>query len=504
MKRRGYFSEEIETFANFEKAYLLTSKNKHKRKSVVEFSANLEDNLNSLLDAYSNRSFTTSPYRFMTVKYPKVRQIGMLPFEDHVYHWALLNATEQYFSRSFSAYTYGGIEGRGPHAYMNAIRNVLIKYPHDTTHYLLIDIQKFYPNINHKILKRQLRTRIKDSKLLDSFDEIIDKSGALGIGLYPGSKLAQFFSLVYLYMFDHDLKRCFYVNDSPGAIEYYTNEYINHRIHTARTENDLIELSKGVDYLSVLFKSYLKRLRFCFRIADDVLILHRDKSFLHILVTWIGVYLARELKLTLNHKWKIRPVSEGIDTGGYVHYHTHVRVRKRNKKALCVQVAKLEKKGYDKETIRKAVSSRTGFVQHANSYKLLSKLGMETKKRLGQRIRDKKSPWVDLGADRKRRFEDILYDMRLPEDLRGDEEAKLIELLDYKIEDSKIEKNIDGTPKKCLIIRYMFEGQEWYSYTGSSVLIDQAANEFTTNDLPAPTVVKVVVNKFNKKFYRFT
>ena len=86
---------------------------------------------------------------------------------------------------------------------------------------------------------------------------------------------------------------------------------------------------------------------------------------------------------------------------------------------------------------------------------------METpRKRLGQVIRNKKSPWDDLPADRKIKFEDILYDTRLSEDKRGPEDDKLIELIDYKIEDSKIEKNEDGTPKKCLAIRFRWKEED--------------------------------------------
>ncbi|MFK2681141.1 hypothetical protein ACIXT9_02455 [Bacteroides fragilis] len=109
----------------------------------------------------------------------------------------------------------------------------------------------------------------------------------------------------------------------------------------------------------------------------------------------------------------------------------------------------------------------------------------------------------------------------MPEDQRGNEDDKLIELIDYKIEDSKIEKEqvkvkvtdeatgftheeIKEVPKKCLVIRYKWKGEEWYSFTGSAVLIDQALTEFTKEDLPAPTVIKIIVNKGNKKFYRFT
>lgn len=87
---------------------------------------------------------------------------------------------------------------------------------------------------------------------------------------------------------------------------------------------------------------------------------------------------------------------------------------------------------------------------------------------------------------------------------RGPEEDRLIELIDYKIEDSKIERNEDGTPKKCLAIRFRWKGEERYAFTGSAVLIDQALTDFSHEDLPVDTVIKVLTNKFGKKFFRFT
>lgn len=504
MRRRRYFSGKIARKDNYYKAFYNASKNKHCKKPIMKFEADLEKNLSYLLNSFENGTFVTSPYRFMTVSKPKKRLIGMLPFLDHVQHWAMLNETEDFFTRSFTAYTYGGVKKRGPHGYMRIVRRVLKMYPEQTTCYLLCDIHHFYPTVNHSILKRLLRTKIKDNHLLKRFDEIIDSVEG-DTGMYPGTKLAQFFSLVYLYFFDHDLKRCFQVKDCPALVEYYTKRYIEERIATAKTEHDYDELSKGVQYLSEKFKGYLNRLDYCYRLADDVLILHEDTVFLHFVIEWIGLYYANELKLSLNPKWKIGHVEDGINTGGYVHFPDHFLARKRNKIALCRQIAKLRKRGLSDEEIRRKASSRIGFIQHADTINLLNKLGMETpRKRLGQVIRNKKSPWEDLSADRKIKFEDILYDTRLPEDKRGQEDDKLIELIDYKIEDSKIEKNEDGTPKKCLAIRYKWKGEEHYSFTGSAVLIDQALTDFSHEDLPVDTVVKVLVNKFNKKFFRFT
>ena len=442
MRRKGDFSGDIARKENYYKAFDHASKNKHGKKAIIKFEADLEKNLSDLLYSFENGTFVTSPYRFMTVHEPKKRLIGMLPFPDHVQHWAMLNEVEDYFTRSFSAYTYGGVRGRGPHAYMRMIRKVLRKYPERTTDYLLCDIHHFYPTVNHPVLKSQLRTRIKDNHLLRRLDEIIDSVEG-DTGMFPGTKLAQFFSLVYLYLFDHDLKRCFHVGECPALVEYYTKRYIEESIATAKTEHDYEELSKGIQYLSDRFKGYLNRLDFCYRLADDVLILHEDTVFLHLVIEWIGLYYANELRI--------------------------------------------------------------GLIQHADTSNLLNKLGMETpRKRLGQVIRNKKSPWEDLPADRKMRFEDILYDTRIPEDKRGPEDDKLIELIDYKIEDSKIERNEDGTPKKCLAIRFRWKGEERYAFTGSAVLIDQALTDFSHEDLPVDTVIKVLTNKFGKKFFRFT
>ena len=122
MRRKGNFSGDIARKENYYKAFDYASKNKHSKKAIIKFESNLEENLSDLLSSFDNGTFVTSPYRFMTVYEPKKRLIGMLPFSDHVQHWAMLNEVEDYFTKSFSEYTYGGVKGRGPHGYMRIIR----------------------------------------------------------------------------------------------------------------------------------------------------------------------------------------------------------------------------------------------------------------------------------------------------------------------------------------------------------------------------------------------
>lgn len=508
MKRRGNFSPSIATDGNYELAFRLASNHKRHRHDVIEFGKDLERNLQELKRSFADGSFRSSPYSFMLVHDPKERLIGMLPFPDHLQHWAMLNAIEMYVDRSLSNYTYAGRYGMGTHGFMKSVRKALRSDPSGTYAFLTADVRKFYFCIDHTILKRTVRTKIKDRHLLSIMDGIIDASGEDGVGLWPGSKLSQFLSVWYLSSFDHDIKRCFGILDNPQLVDYYTERYISEKIAHAKPR-DYEDLSRGPQYLAEKFRRYLLRIPYYFRLADDVLILHEDTTFLHLVIEWIGLYYGHELHLEMNDRWRVGLTDDGIDVGGYVYRHGYILARKRNKKALCRQVAGLRKEGCDDEQVRLKTASRAGFISHSNHVQLFKKLGIMETKRLGEKMRAKKirTPWPDLPADRKRKFEDVLFDSRIPrspEMEQMEEQAKLIELLDYKIENSIIEKNQDGTPKKCLILRYRWNGEEWYSYTGSDVLIDQATNRFTKEDLPAQTVIKISTNKFNKKFYTFT
>lgn len=45
---------------------------------------------------------------------------------------------------------------------------------------------------------------------------------------------------------------------------------------------------------------------------------------------------------------------------------------------------------------------------------------------------------------------------------------------------------------------------EFYSYTGSRILIDQAMNDFSKEDLPCPTVIQQFQGKNGQTFFKFT
>ncbi|MBR5860724.1 MAG: RNA-directed DNA polymerase, partial [Bacteroidaceae bacterium] len=226
---------------------------------------------------------------------------------------------------TFTADTYACIKGRGIHSLLQKIRKDLREDPAGTRYCLKLDVRKFYPSIDHDTLKMVVRKKIKDPDVLWLLDDIIDSAEGVPIGNY----ISQFFANLYLSELDHQIK-----------------EFIG--------------------------------LRYYYRYADDIVVLSDSKQYLSGVLVFINDYLNNERLLDIKRNYQIFPVDvRGIDFVGYVIYHTHCLARKRNKKGLCREVAKLRKKGLTNEEIRLRVASRLGFMVHCDSKHLINILGMK-------------------------------------------------------------------------------------------------------------------------------
>jgi RNA-directed DNA polymerase len=288
MKRVGNLYQQICSIENLRLADAKARKGKAHQYGVQAHDKNREANILALHEALSNRSYRTSTYRNFTIREPKERLISCLPyFPDRIVHHAIMNLLEPIFMRMFTADTYSCIKGRGIHGAAYAVKRAL-RNQSGTTYCLKLDVKKFYPSIDHDILKALLRRKLKDQDLLRLLDEIIDSAQGVPIGNY----LSQYFANFYLTGFDHWLKE-----------------------------------AKGV-------KNY-------FRYADDLVILSGSKEYLHGLLKDITDYLSTNLKLQVKSNWQVFPVAaRGIDYVGYVFYHTHIRLRKSIKQNFARMMAR--------------------------------------------------------------------------------------------------------------------------------------------------------------------
>ena len=112
----------------------------------------------------------------------------------------------------------------------------------------------------------------------------------------------------------------------------------------------------------------------------EIIILNGDHKELHRLKREISLFLNSHLKLSLNPKSDIYPVSRGIDFLGYVFYLNETRLRKRIKQNLCRKIAKLRKrkKPLSEDEFKQTLAAWWGWAKYSDSEYLINKLNKIT------------------------------------------------------------------------------------------------------------------------------
>jgi retron-type reverse transcriptase len=326
MKRIGNLYEKVISLDNLRLADEKARKGKLHSYGVQLHDKNREANLLALHESLKNQTFKTSKYHIFTIFEPKEREIFRLPYyPDRITHHAIMNILEPIWVSLFNKNTYSCIKNRGIHAAAKDVKFALKNDSDGTRYCLKIDVRKFYPSIDHEILKQVIRRRIKDKRLLWLLDGIID---SVPTGVPIGNYLSQYFANVYLAYFDHWLKE-------EKQVKHY------------------------------------------WRYADDIVILAPNKEVLQNLLHEIRAYMHDNLNLKVKRNYQVFPVdARGIDFLGYVFYHSHTLLRKSIKQRLFRRVAKLRKRKVapSKEAYKQQICSWWGWCKYCDSIHLMSKI----------------------------------------------------------------------------------------------------------------------------------
>ena len=157
-----------------------TNARKAKRRSrrfIEKHDKNIIEEDRALARSFSDLSYKTSPYVTYKIYEPKERLIYRLPYyPDRIAHHAIMNVVKEHWTKQFITNTYSCIEHRGTHKCLKDLKRDLRKTRgnNETQYCLKLDITKFYPSIDHNILKSIISRKIKDTKVLEILYEIID------------------------------------------------------------------------------------------------------------------------------------------------------------------------------------------------------------------------------------------------------------------------------------------------------------------------------------------
>lgn len=322
MKRYNNIFPKIIEMENLRLAYKNAKRGKHYYKEVKMIEENVDYYLEKIQQMLINRNYKTSEYEiFIKNDKGKEREIYKLPFfPDRIVHWAIMLQIEHIFMETFTDFTNASLKDRGIHRTLAQLEKAL-KDENNTKYCLKIDVKKFFPNINHNILKSLLRKKFKDKLLLELLDEIIDSvEGNKGVPI--GNYLSQYFANFYLTYFDHWLKE-------------------------------------------------EKKCKYVFRYMDDIVILSSDKDFLHILKREIDIYLKENLDLKIKENWQVFPIDKrGIDFVGYRTFRRYKLLRKSTYKRMKEKCRKMNKKRNLSFSEFCTVNSYKGWLKWCNSHNL--------------------------------------------------------------------------------------------------------------------------------------
>jgi len=220
MKRFTNLWCQITDFANLLEAARKAQKGKRYRDNILAFNYNRESELLDLQATLLAQTYRPGAYRTFEIVEPKRRLISVAPYRDRVVHHALCNIIAPLVEPSFIYDSYANRVGKGSHRALDRF----IHFSRNRRFVLQCDLQKYFPSIDHDILKAVIRRKIKCKATLLLIDTIINNSNEQPPavfhfsgddllssidrrrGLPIGNLTSQFFANWYLNPFDHFVK----------------------------------------------------------------------------------------------------------------------------------------------------------------------------------------------------------------------------------------------------------------------------------------------------------
>ena len=337
-ERRLSTFEKIVDSENLFYAFRKARKGKGRTGPVSRFDFHCDTFLWELQKELAEKTYLPGKYVSFRIRYPKPRLITAAPFRDRVVHHALCAVIAPLFESRFLPCSFANRPGFGTHRAFRSARRSCREY----TYVLKCDVKRFFPSIDHEILKRMVSDVVGDEDTLGLIDTLIDaESGCESYDNQTGS----------MPLFDSLRRRGIPIGNLTS--QFFANIYLNGLDHF------VVEALECAPYI---------------RYVDDFLLFGASKQALGRFREAIREYL-RSIRLVLHEKkQEIFPVRNGVDFLGYRITPRGVRVRTSNvrtfQKRTKARIAHYRQGKLPLEKISEGVRSWIAHARHADSYRL--------------------------------------------------------------------------------------------------------------------------------------
>lgn len=285
MKRFSNLYENIYKPENIKACYREVMRNTKNKRQVYKLQNNADNVIRTIYEELKNEKYVVGKYNVFIIYEPKQRKIVSQGMKDKIVNHLI--AREILYPAILSClvpFNVASRPGMGTKKALEYLERYRRQFAAKNEKYFMLkcDISRFFLSIDHKILKKKVRRRIKDPRALKIVFNVID-SYSTGIGI--GSMTSQVLAIFYLNDLDHFIKE------------------------------------------KLKIKGYI-------RYQDDFLLFSESKEYLEVCLEKIKKFLEKE-KLTLNGKTRIYSCNENICFLGrnlYGQYAKRRTVRRKMKK----------------------------------------------------------------------------------------------------------------------------------------------------------------------------
>jgi len=343
MRRAVNLWPQVTSWENLLASVLAAARGKRKRPDVARFLFDLEPNICSLQRELLAGTWQPGEYRTFWIRDPKPRMISAAPFRDRVVHHAVTRVLETVFEPRFTASSFASRKGFGQHKALRKARAACGSH----AYVLKCDVRKYFPSMDHAILKELLERAIKCRQTLDLLSAIIDGSNAQEevSAVFPGDTLLT------------PLERRKGLPIGNQTSQFFANVYLNPLDHFV-----LRELRPAL---------YL-------RYVDDFVIFGDDKPELASMRRAVAARL-EQLRLDLNEgKSRVYRCADGVTFLGWRFFPGYTRLPRRNVVSMRRRLRSISEKFHRAEMdfadVRRRISAWLGHAAFGNTWRLRRKM----------------------------------------------------------------------------------------------------------------------------------
>lgn len=334
--------------------------NTQNKKKLERFENNYVSNMTYIKQVLENKNYTPGRYNLFFVKEPKIRLIMSQNVIDKIInHLVSEYFLIKYFEKSLIDENVATRKNKGTSYGIKLVKKYLNEIKYKEFYILKFDISKYFFNLDHEIIKKQIRHKIKDKNVLELLDKIIDSTDA------P------------------------YVNNEIKRLKYKELENIKEK-NPSNSEELLKEIEKVPEYkigkglpignmssqfLAILYLNeldhYIKeklKVKYYIRYMDDGIIIHEDKEYLKYCLKEIKIILEK-YRLELNDKTGIRSIKNGFEFLGFRYYIKNdkivMKVKNQTKKRFKRKMKNLYKlESENRITIQELNQVKSSYMGH--------------------------------------------------------------------------------------------------------------------------------------------